>query len=97
VVVAVVTHTHLNLLIKMVNQEDLVVQALGEELVVEEDQVIPLLSVHHKEIMVALVVVMAITIQQDIKVAVVAALVELEEATVQEVVVLQVELVLLIQ
>jgi hypothetical protein len=97
VVVAVVTHTHLNLLIKMVNQEDLVVQALGEELVVEEDQVIPLLSVHHKEIMVALVVVMAISIQQDIKVAVVAALVELEEATVQEVVVLQVELVLLIQ
>ncbi len=92
-----VTHTHLYLLIKMVTQEDLVVQALGEEMVVEEDQVIPLLLVHHKEIMVVMVEVAVITLQQDIKVAVVAELVELEETIVQEVVELQVELVLLIQ
>jgi hypothetical protein len=47
--------------------------------------------------MVATVVVRVLTIQQDIKVAVVVELVELEETIVQEVVELQVELVLLIQ
>jgi hypothetical protein len=47
--------------------------------------------------MAVMVVVVAITIQQDIKVAVAVVLQQLEEAIVQEVVELQVELVLLIQ
>ena len=77
--------------------EDLAVEVLGEVKVVMEVQVILLLSVHHKEIMAVTVVVVAITVQQDIKVAVAVVLQQLEEVIVQEVVELQVELVHLIQ
>ena len=81
----------------MEKMEDLAVEVLGEVKVVMEVQVIPLLSVHHKEIMAVMVVVVVITLQQDIKEAVAVVLQQLEEVIVQEVVELQVELVHLIQ
>ena len=86
-----------NLQIIMEKMEDLVVEVLGEAKVVMEVQVILLLSVHHKEIMAVTVVVAVITVQQDIKVVVAVVLQQLEEAIVQEVVELQVELVHLTQ